>query len=67
MPVNKMAKLENSRNRNKVIWITGASSGIGEYLAYSLIKHHARLALSGVNVERLEAVRNRCLRSTSNI
>ncbi|XP_015903470.1 dehydrogenase/reductase SDR family member 7 [Parasteatoda tepidariorum] len=44
-----------------VVWITGASSGIGEYLAYSLVKRNARLALSGVNVERLQNVKKHCL------
>ncbi|XP_055947078.1 dehydrogenase/reductase SDR family member 7-like [Argiope bruennichi] len=46
--------------RNKVVWITGASSGIGERLAYTLVKLGAKLALSGVNVERLTAVGERC-------
>lgn len=47
--------------QNKVVWITGASSGIGEYLAYSLAKRHAKLALSGVNIERLENVKKHCI------
>ncbi|GIY75918.1 hypothetical protein CEXT_572241 [Caerostris extrusa] len=47
--------------KNKVFWITGASSGIGEYLAYVLAKDHAKLILSGVNVERLKAVKERCI------
>ncbi|GBN45307.1 Dehydrogenase/reductase SDR family member 7 [Araneus ventricosus] len=46
--------------RDKVVWITGASSGIGEYLAYELVKSGAKLALSGVNIERLTAVGERC-------
>ena len=45
----------------QVVWITGASSGIGEYLAYSFAKRHAKLVLSGVNVERLEAVKKHCI------
>lgn len=45
----------------QVVWITGASSGIGEYLAYSFAKQHAKLVLSGVNVERLDNVRKHCL------
>ncbi|CAL1294891.1 unnamed protein product [Larinioides sclopetarius] len=53
--------LNNPRDfHNKVVWITGASSGIGEYLAYALVKSGAKLALSGVNVERLTAVGERC-------
>ncbi|KAG8185316.1 hypothetical protein JTE90_013007 [Oedothorax gibbosus] len=47
--------------QNKVVWITGASSGIGEYLAYSFAKRRAILALSGVNVERLENVKKHCI------
>ena len=32
---------------NKVVWITGASSGIGEALAYSLNSKGALLIISG--------------------
>jgi NAD(P)-dependent dehydrogenase (short-subunit alcohol dehydrogenase family) len=39
--------------------ITGASSGFGKYIAWKLAPSH-RLILAGRNVERLEAVRNRC-------
>ncbi|XP_037565705.1 dehydrogenase/reductase SDR family member 7 isoform X1 [Dermacentor silvarum] len=47
--------------RGKVIWITGASSGIGEYLAYELAKVGSRLILSGTNLENLELVKNNCI------
>jgi short-subunit dehydrogenase len=46
--------------QDKVVWITGASSGIGEALAYLLDEAGARLALSSNEPERLEEVRQRC-------
>ena len=46
--------------KNKVVWITGASSGIGEELAYAFAKKGARLILSARNTAALNAVRTRC-------
>ncbi|MEN7546468.1 SDR family oxidoreductase [Rapidithrix thailandica] len=43
--------------KDKVIWITGASSGIGEALAYQLAKEGCRLVLSSRNKDTLEKVR----------
>ena len=40
---------------NKVIWITGASSGIGEALAQTAAQQHTQLLLSGRRLEALEA------------
>ena len=45
---------------NKVIWITGASSGIGEALAYALSGRGARLILSSRRAGELERVRQAC-------
>lgn len=42
---------------NKVIWITGASSGIGEELARQLANQGATLILSARNLEKLNAVK----------
>jgi len=45
---------------NKVCWITGASSGIGESLALHLNKLGAYLILSCRNVQKLEKVKSCC-------
>jgi dehydrogenase/reductase SDR family member 7B len=45
---------------DKVVWITGASSGIGEALAVQLAKRGARLILSGRRVEELRRVAAAC-------
>lgn len=45
---------------NKVWWITGASSGIGEALAQALAAKGARLVLSGRNESALRDVAGRC-------
>jgi short-subunit dehydrogenase len=50
-----MAKLSN-----KVIWLTGASSGIGEAMAYELAKKKAKLILSARRKEELERVKGNC-------
>lgn len=42
--------------RDKVIWITGASSGIGEALALELAKRQARLILSARRADELKKV-----------
>lgn len=42
--------------KDKVIWITGASSGIGEALALEFAKHEARLILSARRGDELKRV-----------
>ena len=48
--------------RNRLVWITGASSGIGEALAYECSQRGARLVLSSRREEKLHAVRTQCPR-----
>jgi len=42
--------------KNKVIWLTGASSGIGEALAYALAKEGTKLILSARREDELKRV-----------
>jgi short-subunit dehydrogenase len=46
--------------KNKIIWITGASSGIGEALCYQLNKMGAKLIISSRNREALYQVKSNC-------
>lgn len=46
-----------------MVWITGASSGIGEALALQLAKSKPRLLLSARNIEALNRVAHQCLQN----
>ena len=44
--------------KNKIVWVTGASSGIGEEIALQLAEKGAKLILSARNSGRLEEVKS---------
>ena len=48
------------RFQDKVVWITGASSGIGEALAVAFSREGAKLILSSRREDELERVKNSC-------
>lgn len=63
-----MAASEDSaagRFRGKVIWVTGASSGIGEALCMALAAGGAKLVLSARQAPELERVRDQCVAAGS--
>lgn len=47
----------------KVVWVTGASSGIGEALTYELAKKGCKLIISARRMEELERVKSSCSES----
>ncbi|NOR27434.1 MAG: SDR family oxidoreductase [Lutibacter sp.] len=50
---------------HKIIWITGASSGIGKSLAIELSKQNTKLILSSRNETELEKVKSQCKNSSN--
>ncbi len=52
---------------NKIVWITGATSGIGEALVYAFNLHKAKIIISARREEELKRVRENCNENKSNI
>lgn len=50
-----------SKVTGKVVWVTGASSGIGEALVYELAKKGAKVIISSRRKEELERVKGDCV------
>jgi short-subunit dehydrogenase len=46
--------------KDKIIWVTGASSGIGEALTKRLVSWDAKLIISSNRTDELERVKNEC-------
>lgn len=53
--------------KRKVVWITGASSGIGEAIAYELAKEGCKIILSARRVEELNRVKSNINLSDENV
>lgn len=53
--------------RDKIVWITGASSGIGEALCYEFAKHDCKLIISARREAELKRVKEQCNLDDSNI
>ncbi len=53
--------------KDKVVWITGASSGIGEALVYALSDAGAKLIISARNQDELYRVKMNCTKNIINI
>lgn len=50
-----------SQLKGKVVFITGASSGIGEHTAYALARYGVKLVLAARRINELERVKQKCL------
>ncbi len=53
--------------KNKIVWITGASSGIGEALVYELNEQGAKLIISSRRREALYQVKQKCKKNPLDI
>lgn len=59
------ARMPANAYAGRVVWITGASSGIGEELAQQLAKQNAKLILSARSKEKLEGLADELRKSSA--
>lgn len=57
----------SAKFKDKVIWITGASSGIGEHIARLAAHYGAKLVLTARNEAELERVKRLCIGKLNSI
>ncbi len=53
--------------QNKVVWVTGASSGIGEALTYAFNERGAKLVISARRESELQRVKNSCKNGSAEV
>jgi len=56
------SKKDNQFYKDKAVWITGASSGIGKSLAIALVKRGAKVIISARRKQKLESLRDDVLK-----
>ena len=47
--------------KGQVVWVTGASTGIGAAIAIEAAKHGAKIVLSARSEDKLRAIKQRCI------
>ena len=65
--MSKRRRVPGDAFRQKVVWIVGASQGLGEELALYFAKSGAKLILSSRSRDKLDAVKQRCLAENNQI
>lgn len=59
--INLVVKQPPGKIKGRVVWITGASTGIGAALAVAAARHGARLVLSARSEDLLNETKKKCV------